>query len=154
VTQLGIQLAEGSVMTRGQSGRLKKRFLEAFAEMGNISRACSVAGVHRQRVYEWQEHDEEFAREFRLAELHSTERLEAEAYRRAHDGVLKEKPIYQMSTGVKLDTIIEREYSDTLLIFLLKARNPGKYRDKAPEAPGGRMRYTLDEVRRGLGLDE
>lgn len=47
--------------------------------------------------------------------------LESEAYRRAVEGNLK--PVYQ--GGVKVGEI--REFSDSLLMFLLKARKPGVY---------------------------
>ena len=47
--------------------------------------------------------------------------LESEAYRRAVEGNLK--PVYQ--GGQKVGEI--REFSDSLLMFLLKARKPGTY---------------------------
>jgi hypothetical protein len=136
-------------MTRGQLGRLKKRFLASFATTGNITESCAAVGIKsRSTIYNWQEHDAEFAVEFRQAEIMATEALETEARVRATDGTLR--PVYQ--GGVCVGHVTEK--SDTLLIFLLKARNPGKYREKAPEAPGGRVRYTLDEVRKGLGLED
>ena len=51
--------------------------------------------------------------------------LEAEALRRALKGT--EKPVYQ--NGKQVGAI--REYSDLLLIFLLKARRPTVYRENA-----------------------
>ncbi|MBX6773030.1 MAG: hypothetical protein IRY83_14975 [Chloroflexi bacterium] len=50
--------------------------------------------------------------------------LEAEAWRRAVDGV--ERPVYQ--NGQRVGAV--REYSDTLLIFLLKGGRPQKYRER------------------------
>ena len=115
-------------MTEGQSVRLKKKFLESFSRNGNITAACRDIGLTRRAtVYEWQERDEEFALAFREAEIMSTEWLELEAYRRAHDGVIKETPI--IHNGEVVSSIIETKYSDTLLIFLLKARAPEKYRE-------------------------
>lgn len=107
----------------------KKRFLTAFALMGNIYKACQASNIGRSTVYEWQEKDDQFVHDFRQAEIESTERLEAEAYRRAHDGVLKETPIHH--NGKIIYTVEEWKYSDTLLIFLLKARNRAKYGDTA-----------------------
>lgn len=115
-------------MTRAQTARLKRHFLELFARQGNISAACRALGLERRRVYDWQESDDQFAAAFREAEIESTERLEAEAYRRAHDGVARTKRAYY--AGEVIDEIEELEYSDTLLIFLLKARRPDKYREK------------------------
>jgi hypothetical protein len=115
-------------VTRAQLARLKKVFLEQFAEYGNITTAARVAGIGRRTIYGWQEHDEAFAAAFRDAEIQATEVLEAEARRRAVEGVTSTTPIY--SRGELLDTIVETKYSDTLLIFLLKARAPEKYRER------------------------
>lgn len=124
-------------MTRRQTRHLKKAFLDAFRQHGNITRACQQSGVpHRTEVYRWQEHDEEFSQEFKQAEIEATEHLEAEAHRRAVEGVTKEKGIYH--NGRLIDTYIEIDYSDTLLIFLLKARAPEKYRDRHDITSGGK----------------
>ena len=104
--------------------RRKKLFLEDFALGGIVGRAATAAGVERTTVYLWLEHDETFAQAFRQAELRSVEVLEEEARRRAVDGV--EKPVYQ--NGKLVGHV--REYSDTLLIFTLKARAPDKYRER------------------------
>lgn len=107
--------------TQGQSVRLKKGFLDAFRLTGNVTQACSASGVGRSTVYRWQEHDEQFALSFRQAELESTELLEAEAQRRAVSG------------------------SDTLLIFLLKARAPEKYRERHDITSGGQPLQTAHD---------
>jgi hypothetical protein len=99
--------------TRAQTAQLKKAFLDQFAIYGNISTAAQRAGCERRTIYKWQEHDDEFASAFREAELQATEALEAEARTRALLG------------------------SDTLLIFLLKARAPEKYRDRYDVTSGG-----------------
>lgn len=132
-------------MTRGQSARLKKRFIAEFAKMGNISAACRAVGLHRKVVYEWQEHDERFLLDFHQAEIESTELLEGEAFRRGHDGVTHETPI--VHHGEVVTTVVETKYSDTLLIFLLKARNPAKYRDKLTCPHGDASAEGLVEVR-------
>ena len=106
-----------------QPGR-KKRWLEAFSISGNVWKACEDTGCSRTAVYYWQEHDDKFAMEYRIAAEKATERLEEEARRRASDGV--EKPVYQ--GGKLVGTVYE--YSDTLLMFLLKARKPEKYKDR------------------------
>ena len=49
--------------------------------------------------------------------------LEEEAARRAFHGTLK--PVFHQ--GIECGQI--RVYSDTLIMFLLRAANPGKYRD-------------------------
>lgn len=116
-------------MTAQQMQRRKKAFLNHFAQYGNITQAARHAGIDRVTVYRWQEHDERFLHAFRDAEIQSTEMLEAEARRRAVDGVESRSPVYHK--GELVNTIVETKYSDTLLIFLLKARNPAKYRDNS-----------------------
>ncbi len=125
-------------MTNAQTARLKKRFLEQFARMGNITRACEAIGMRRRRnIYDWQEHDDQFAAAFREAEIEATEALEAEAWRRACEGT--EKPVYQ--GGELVGHITEK--SDTLLIFLLKARAPEKYREKFDHRHSGEVRQPI-----------
>jgi hypothetical protein len=102
----------------------KKRFLEHFRQWGILQTAANYAGVHRVTVWRWQERDPAFSAAFHQAIEQSNEVFEAEAGRRGVEGV--EKPVYQ---GGELVGHV-REYSDTLLIFLLKARKPEKYRDR------------------------
>lgn len=116
-------------MTHRQRERLKGRFLEHFAVYGNVTTAAQHVGISRTVIYVWQEHDEAFAAAFREAEIQATETLEAEARRRAVEGVVTETPVFSR-TGELLYTQTETKYSDTLLIFLLKARAPEKYRER------------------------
>ncbi len=116
--------------------QMKKRFLDEFSEVGIISRAAEAAGVGRTTVYDWQEHDDQFAYAFRQAEIRSTEVLESEARRRAVDGVEKHRRVYD-NRGNLIDEYVETTYSDTLLIFLLKARSPEKYRERHDITTGG-----------------
>lgn len=110
-------------MTNRQTGHLKKAFLADFARTGNVTESCENVGVNRSTVYVWQEKDDQFVAGWREAEIQATERLESEARRRAVDGT--QKPVYQGGQLVGYIT----EKSDTLLIFLLKAHAPEKYRD-------------------------
>lgn len=104
--------------------RARERFLQAFAASGNVSQAAKRAGVGRASVYVWEEHDPEFAVAFREAGIKATEALEHEAWRRAKDGIAE--PVFQH--GKMVGTI--QRYSDQLLMFLLKARAPERYRDR------------------------
>jgi hypothetical protein len=101
----------------------KRLFLDALGAKHLVSAAAKAAGVHRSTPCAWRESDENFARRWDEIVDESTDLLEREAYRRAAVGV--EKPVYQ--GGGKVGTV--REFSDTLLIFLLKARRPAVYRD-------------------------
>jgi hypothetical protein len=121
-------------MTSAQTARLKRRFLDHFRVVGNLTRAAELAGVkERRRVYDWKADDLEFAAAYAEAEQEAVERLEDAARHRATEGLLRKKftksgePIIDPETGAQY---VERQYSDTLLIVLLKAHAPEKYRDK------------------------
>lgn len=114
----------------------KKLFLEKFGELGIVSAAAEAAGVGRTTVYDWQERDEQFVLAFRQAEIRATEVLETEARRRAVEGVAKQRRVYD-NRGNLIDEYSETTYSDTLLIFMLKARAPEKYRDRHDITSGG-----------------
>jgi len=108
----------------GSLDRARERFLRWYAQSGNVTYAAKRAGVPRNTIYEWQEASDQFAAAFREADLKATEVLEREAWRRANEGVAE--PVYQHG---KLVGTIQR-YSDNLLMFLLRARAPERYRDR------------------------
>lgn len=109
----------------------KNAFLAAYAELGTITHAAERVNVERRTVYRWRDKDPTFAAALETASEVAAERLEQEARRRAVEGV--EKPVYQ---GGKLVGSV-REYSDTLLIFLLKGAMPDKYRDRVSSEISG-----------------
>lgn len=125
-------------MVRGDvTLRRKRLYLEALAKVGVITYAAKVAGISRQTVYEWLEADPDFARRHQEALLESTERMEQEAWRRAVLGTTK--PIYYR--GRRIGTL--REHSDTLLIFMLKARKPETYRERVDVDARVKQQVTL-----------
>lgn len=105
----------------------KKRLLEIYAKTGIVSYSCKLAGIGRKSFYEWLEKDPLFAEQAKEAEKAATERLEKEALRRAVEGVEHKKGVYH--AGKKVGTEKVREFSDVLLIFMLKARDPKRYRE-------------------------
>lgn len=114
--------------TLAQSARAKHAFLESYRQWANISYACEQAHVPRRNIYEWQEHDPEFLAAFRLAGEAATERLEKEAWRRGVEGSPYTRTSYWHGEPVGTDAKIE--YSDQLLMLLLRARKPDTYREK------------------------
>jgi hypothetical protein len=100
------------------------QFLSQLEEVASISRACKKSKVPRRTVYDWITDDAEFLPRYEASKKIAIEALEDEAIRRAHEGVLK--PVFQ--GGIKVGTI--REFSDTLLIFMLKGKAPETYREK------------------------
>lgn len=103
----------------------RARFLIALSETGSVLRSCELAQVARPTVYRWRESDKEFGKAWDAALERGTDALEDEAVRRAYHGT--EKPVYQ--GGKKVGHV--REYSDTLLIFMLKARRPERFKDRS-----------------------
>lgn len=104
-------------------------FLRALRVSGNVTAACRSAGVGRRTVYDRRDSVPSFQAEWDEAVDEAVDDLEGEARRRAFEGTLK--PVYG-SGGVGVGTVEVgqvREYSDTLLIFLLKAHRPTKFRD-------------------------
>ena len=102
-----------------------EKFFEHFRITGNLTESAELAEVGRALVYYHLERYDDFKTQFENAEQESHDSLEREAYRRALEGV--EEPVfYQGSTCGAI-----RKYSDTLLIFLLKARRPNKFRERA-----------------------
>ncbi|MGB0889530.1 MAG: hypothetical protein ACPGWS_04530, partial [Solirubrobacterales bacterium] len=100
------------------------KFFEELRMHGNATRAAQAAGVTRRVIYATRDRNAEFAEEWDDAVDESADNLELEAFRRAHDGV--QEPVFYK--GAECGTI--RKFSDTLLIFLLKARRPKVYRDR------------------------
>lgn len=115
-----------------RTAKKREDFLTALAETANVTRSCKKAKITRSNLYLWRDADEDFEKEWDAALEKGTDYLEDEAVRRAAEGTLK--PIFQ--GGKKVGTI--REYSDTLLIFMLKARRPDKFKERsATEHTGG-----------------
>lgn len=103
-------------------------FFEEFARSANVTAACALSGYAKTSVYEWRKTDQEFAARWENADKEATVNLEAEMYRRAVFGVTRYEPMLHQGKIVVTKKITE--YSDTLAIFLAKARNPEKYRER------------------------
>lgn len=101
-------------------------FLDAFAETHLVTEAARRAGIHRDTAYAWRKSNPEFARSWADIEEASTEALEREALRRAVEGWV-ERPVFDKD-GEQVGEV--RKFSDTLLIFMLKARRPDTYRER------------------------
>lgn len=115
----------------------KKRFIELLASTGNVTEAARLIGTSRRNVYEHKKRDKEFAAAWDDALERGCDALEAEARRRAAQGV--DKPVFYKGEVVGK----VREYSDLLLIFLLKAYRPEKFREKVDI--GGRIEHDVTE---------
>ncbi|MCJ7557754.1 MAG: terminase [Gammaproteobacteria bacterium] len=99
-------------------------FLQHVSLRGNVTEACEVCGIERSTPYQLRENNEWFGQLWEEADRKATDRLIAEGWRRAQEGVTE--PVFYQ--GQECGTV--QKYSDTLLIFLSKARDPEKYRDR------------------------
>lgn len=127
--------------TRNPTWRQKvPDFLDALSKNGNVTRACLASGLNRIQAYRLRETDPGFAELWDEAARIGAHALEDEARRRAYEGIIK--PLFYQGrrvTDVVIDgetgEVVEevpvevREYSDTLLIFLLKGLFPDRYRE-------------------------
>lgn len=85
-----------------------ERFLSRLRESGNIRASCEAAGVPRSTAYRWRDRWATFRDEWDEALEDALDILEATAWKRA-----------------------VKEQSDRLLMFLLKAHRPDKYKDRS-----------------------
>lgn len=107
-------------------------FFAALEEGSTVGEAAKLAGYSRSSVYEYAEEDKEFKSQFDDARADLIEKLEKEADRRAIEGVVDYKSL-KTNSGHKVVQV--KRYSDSLLMFRLKALKPETYRES----------YTLDE---------
>lgn len=106
----------------------KKRrlFLRILAETGNVKESAQACGYTDTSVLKkFRRENEDFAEEWDNALDSGTDILVSEANRRAVEGTLK--PILYKGEIVTYLT----EYSDALLMFLLRAARPDTYRENA-----------------------
>lgn len=109
----------------------REKFLAALAQGASISGAANSSGFPRSTAYDLRNEDEDFAKAWDEAVEAGTDALEDEAVRRAKDGV--SKPVFYK--GMACGEI--QEYSDSLLMFTLRARRPEKYRENVKLEVGG-----------------
>jgi hypothetical protein len=128
-------------------------FLKSLATTGIVSRACKVSSIGRNAAYDARNSDPEFAAAWDEAIDEAADLLEEECRRRAYEGITRKKfngrgePIIDPETQTQY---YEREYSDTLLIFTLKAARPEKFRERVSNehsGPGGKPIEVTDTGR-------
>ena len=111
-----------------QHDTAKSHFIETLATGATVTDAAKSANVSPATVYRWRKADAEFEANWIEAYAIGSNALETEAQRRAVEGV--EEGIYHQ--GRKCGTV--RRYSDTLLMFLLKSRDPIRFCDRTRAA--------------------
>lgn len=115
-------------MRKCQDPIRRTSYLVALAKGATKSEAAATTDCNASMWHKECELDPEFgeAARFAYSEL-GCDYLEMEARRRAVDGV--DKPVFH--NGEQCGTVTQ--YSDTLLIFLMKARKPELYADTTRE---------------------
>lgn len=112
--------------------RWEAKFLSALEETANVAESARLTGIGRATAYRERKENPDFAAKWDTALQLGMDSLIDEAVRRARDGTTK--PVYQ---GGKLVGYVQ-EYSDTLMIFLLKAHDPARFRDNVDITSGGK----------------
>lgn len=129
------------VVVKAQSTTLKRKaFLSAYEHTCSISRAAKAAEIDRGTHYGWLENDPEYRLAFARARERAADALEDEAVRRAREGTER-----AVTVAGKREIVVD--YSDLLLIFLLKGMRPEKYRERS-EVRMPALEGTLAEVLR------
>jgi hypothetical protein len=106
-------------------------FLRILRREGNVSASCRAAKIDRSTVYDHRNADPAFAALWDKALEEASDHLEKEAWRRATKGT--RKPIYYQGKRVGY----EREYSDVLLLALLKGNRPDKFKERVQQEVSG-----------------
>ncbi len=132
MSALGLELDQNRHKREDETRRacLQRRFLACYEMSGRIGEAARWAKISRSTHWLWMETDPTYAPRFRVARQRAAQMLEDEAVRRAREGVAKivlykGKPVY-----VNGKPLMEHQYSDQLLIQLLKANDPERFRDR------------------------
>ena len=100
----------------------KAKLLAKLATGASISASAKAAGVSRQTYYDWRENDETFAKLADEAIETGTDSLEDSALRQAKGG------------------------NTSLMVLLLKARRPDKYKDRIANEHSGQNGEPLKIV--------
>lgn len=134
-----------------KGGKFTHAFLNALKKTGNVSLSAKEAGINRQTAYEWREKDATFAALWQEALDEAIDTLEEEAWRRGRDGT----PEYvTCGKGLVLDKngepLMQNRYSDTLLVRLLTAHRPERFKDRSSVDMNvtGNLAEMLDEGRK------
>lgn len=128
----------------------KTVFIEVLELTGNVVLACKRANVARSVAYAARSKSKTFAVEWDEAIEVAVAGLEEEARRRAVEGV--EDPVFYQGS---ISGHVTR-YSDSLLMFLLKAHKPEKYAERRQHTGpgGGPIAFTGALATYELGADE
>lgn len=101
-----------------RSFKVRKKFLDALEKGYSVSRACREADIDVRTAKKWRSDDQDFADDWDEALESGTDALED----KARDRAMKD--------------------SDSLMVTLLKARRPEKYRERSSVEHSGQLDLT------------
>jgi hypothetical protein len=121
-------------------------FLAALRVCPSITKAAKAAGITREAHYRRLERDPDYKPAFEQAYREGIDSLEDEAVRRATG---MQRPVLYHGQPVftredpndpesKLVPVMDVEYSDTLLLALLKAKKPELYKERVEQEISGK----------------
>jgi hypothetical protein len=130
----------------GEINDRQAEFLFAYQELACLKLAAKQVGIRQRQHNRWLLDSPAYAKEFAIARKVALQNLEAEAIRRAMHGVRKFKfhkgelikiqahddrgrPIFYRDGTPVMIPYVEHQYSDNLLMFLMKGLAPETYRD-------------------------
>lgn len=116
----------------------KMRFVRWVAQYGNKTKACEAVGISYPTFKSHYDKDMKFRDMVDAAYEEYADVLEAEAHRRAVEGV--DEPIYQMGQLVGH----KKSYSDSLLKMKLTAARPEKYSNKTMITHQGEVQHKVE----------
>ena len=114
----------------------QRAFLGAYSVCGDISTAREIAGIGYWTHSEWHKRQPRYREAFKVAKQIAADEIEAAAVRRAVQGTRRfkfhqGKPVMvpNPATG-EPEHYYDTEYADTLMLAMLKATKPEKYRER------------------------
>lgn len=126
-------------------------FFEALSRGATVTAALEASCLTRTATYQRRKDDPDFAERWIACENAGVDLMLQEAQRRAVMGTLK--PVFAKGTQAKDHEgkpAFIREYSDVLLMFLLKAKDPLRYCDKLRTA--AKMREWANDAGAGVTI--
>jgi len=118
-------------------------FLAAYRATASVTRAALAAQIRREAHYRLLERSADYRAAYKAAAIEAAQTLEDEAVRRAVEGTTRPVMYHGKRILIPADSskprgkktpLLEREYSDALLLALLKAKKPKEYREKIEHA--------------------
>lgn len=160
--------------TAAQRKECKQLFIDALKKNPNVSAACDMAGIGRQTVYKWRDHDKTFAQAWDDAIEYTRDTARSSIYMRGILGwdepvVAQGRVVYDMvpaldehgeqiydDDGVPQmkcgERLLMHKWSDSLASLYAKANLP-EYKDKAQVNINAQLSDLAENAKQSLLAD-